>query len=117
MTTTTRYADARKLTLTAPSGGVVSGAPVVIGSIFGVPIASADEGELFALDRNGVHELAKTTGQSWAVGDKLYWNNTTKALTKTSAAGLYLVGSAAAVAGSADTVGLVALDGVAVTAV
>lgn len=111
------FANALQLTLTAPSGGVVGGSPVVIGSIFGVPIADAAEGDSFALTRAGVLELAKTTGQTWDEGDRIFWNDSTKRCTKTSAVGLYAIGSATAAAATADVVGAVALDGVAVVAV
>ena len=106
-------------TRTAPSGGVVSGVPIVIGSEFLIPIASADEGDLFAASRTGTFELTKNTdgGSAWAEGDQLYWDDGNSRVTKTSASGLFPIGTAGAVNLDADTEGHVRLDGVAVTAV
>jgi len=106
-------------TRTAPSGGVVSGVPILIGSEFLIPIASADEGDLFGASRTGTFDLTKNTdgGSAWAEGDRLFWDNTAKLVTKTSASGLFAIGAAAAVNVDADTEGHVRLDGVAVVAV
>src|SRR5581483_8040748 len=73
------------LTLTAPYA-VSSGGGVLVGSIFGVAatdVASGEEGEfqvagIFDLDR----EAGASTG--WPQGALIYWNNTTKVITKTA---------------------------------
>lgn len=72
------------LDLVAPSGGVVSGAPVKIGSLLIVPETTAAEGETFAGRITGEYRLASDTGTAWAAGDLLYWDNTAKVLTKTT---------------------------------
>ncbi len=92
------------LPLTAPSGGVVSGVPYLIGSIFGMADNSAAEGVQFELRRKGVMKLPKKTGETWAEGDSLYWDNVALALTKT-AGSLKKVAIATAVAASGDTIG------------
>lgn len=97
---------------TAPNPGVVSGAPVLIGSLLVVPSVDADEGDSFAAETTGIFELSKTTGEAWTEGQKIYWNAGTSKVSTTSG-GNTLVGTASAVAGSADTTGLVRLDGVA----
>lgn len=66
------------LDLIAPSGGVVSGAPVLIGSILAVPVASAAEDEVFAGAVEGVFTLAKLAANTWATGDKVNWNDSNK---------------------------------------
>ena len=80
---------------------------------------TAAEDELFPLVRRAVIEGTKATGAGtdWTQGAKIYWNDTTKVFTKTSAQGLFLVGVAQAAAATTDAVGAIALDGVAVTAV
>lgn len=64
-------------TKTAPTGGVVGGVPVVIGDLFGVPVATAAEGELFTLAIEGVFTLAKTTGVAFDEGDSVYFDDST----------------------------------------
>lgn len=64
------------LDLIAPSGGVVSGVPVLIGSILAVPVASVAQGEVFAGAVEGVFTLPKLTANTWAVGIKVNWNDT-----------------------------------------
>lgn len=99
------------LTLTAPSGGVVSGAGVMIGGLFVVPIADAAEGEQFAGARAGAHWLTKTSGQSWSEGDQIFFNSSNGRTTNVSAVGLFPIGAAGADAASADGTGVVVLDG------
>lgn len=63
------------LPLTAPSGGVVSGTPYLIGSVFGVAQTTQDEDEEFPLMVVGVHILPKQTGVTFAEGDPAYWDD------------------------------------------
>lgn len=77
----------RTLDLTAPSGGVVSGSPVKIGGFIAVPRVSAAEGDVFAADVEGVYDVKAEgagSGQAWAEGDVIYWDNTAKQFTKTT---------------------------------
>ena len=99
------------LDLIAPTGGVVSGAPVLIGSILVVPLVTAAETEVFAGQVVGVFEVAKATGVI-AAGAKVYWNATNSNLT-TTASGNTLVGVAVEAAASGDATVKVRLDGVA----
>lgn len=72
------------LTLTAPTGGVVAGSPYLIGAIFGIASETVAEGLPFDLRRFGVVNLPKKSGEAWAEGDALYWDNVAFALTKTA---------------------------------
>lgn len=96
--------------LVAPSGGVVSGTPYLIGALFGVAVITAAENEVFGLKRQGVFdELPKeahATDQAWAAGDLLYWDDTAKKLTKT-ASGNTLVGAAVETVATTATTGSV----------
>lgn len=87
---------------------IASGAPVLSGGLFGVATNSAKTGEVVAVRVKGVYELAKATGASWSLGDKLYWDASESEVTKT-AAGNLPIGFAYQAAGSADAVGLVLL--------
>ncbi len=102
--------DGRIMTLTAPSGGVVSGTMYLIGALLVVAQISADAGSLFTGDTKGVHELPKTTGQAWTEGQILYWDDTTKKLTSTAGSN-EVAGCAAAAAGSSATTGFCRLNG------
>lgn len=62
----------KTLTLAAPTGGVVSGKFYKIGSIFGVAVQSAAEGDLFDLETGGVYDLDKTSAEAWTVGATIY---------------------------------------------
>ncbi len=77
--------EGNAITLTAPSGGVVSGHIVVIASIFAVASITAAENEDFEGVTEGVFEFAKTSADTPAQGDVAYWDNTAKEVTTTSA--------------------------------
>lgn len=64
-------------------------------------LANADN--VFVHDAAKV-EYTKETGQAWTPGDKVYWDDTNKRLTKTATANT-LCGYAAEEAASADTTG------------
>ena len=63
-----------KLELTAPTGGVVSGQAYLIGSLFVVAEDTADEGDYFTGNTEGVYELPKATGYEASEGEVLYWD-------------------------------------------
>jgi len=100
------------LSLTAPSGGVVSGTAYLIGSVVIVALVSAAEGESFSAMLTGVVEHAKVSAQAWTEGAKLYWDDAAKDFT-TTAAGNTLVGVAAEAAANPSATGKIRLDGVA----
>ena len=95
--------DGSILTFLAPSGGVVSGTGYLIGGTFGVANSTAAEGKPFALSLSGVWTLPKAATVTPAPGALLYWDNTAKNVTTTSA-GNTLIGVHAAqvAAGAAD---------------
>lgn len=69
------------LTVAAPAD-VLSGAGVMVGSLFGVAAYDALSGADVEVSREGVFELPKLDTDNMAVGDKVNWNNTTKQLQK-----------------------------------
>ena len=100
------------VTLTAPTGGVVSGTAYLIGSLVVVAVVTAAETLKFDALARGVVSHAKVSAQAWTEGVKLYWDNSAKNFTTTSG-GNTLVGVAAAAADNPSATGLIRLDGVA----
>ncbi|MEG9884411.1 MAG: DUF2190 family protein [Hyphomicrobiales bacterium] len=70
------------VTLPAPYD-VTSGDGLLVGALFGVASANAAKGTRVETNLTGVFEL-KTDG-ALSVGDKAYWNDAKKAVTKTAA--------------------------------
>lgn len=97
------------LTLTAPTGGVVGGAFVKIGSFFGVATRTVAQGEQFELRVGGVFELPKNSAEAWAEGQDIY--ATAGGVMTTSSSGNTKVGVAAAVAANPSGSGIVRLNG------
>lgn len=99
------------LTVTAP-GAVTSGSMVKVGQLHGVACEAAASGADCEILMEGVFILPKKNPEILAQGDLLYWDDTNKVLTKTSAAGLTIVGAAHLAAANTDTTVEAYLDGV-----
>ena len=95
------------VTLAAPYA-VTSGGGLLVGSIFGVAIVDAIQGEEIEACLVGVVDLAKA-GPAWAPGDKVYWDNTNKVATKTATDNT-LIGVAVAAAAANAAIGRVRLN-------
>jgi predicted RecA/RadA family phage recombinase len=92
------------LTLTAPSGGVVSGTGYVIGSLFVVALGTAAQTMPFEGKRTGVFRMPKATHATdiaFAEGEAVFYNNTTKVWNKT--AGGLIAGAGIVVKAAAST--------------
>jgi predicted RecA/RadA family phage recombinase len=102
------------ITVPAPAN-VLSGAGVLVGSLFGVAGHDALSGANVDLHVTGVFSLPKVGSQAWVVGALIYWNGT--ACTNVAASNK-LIGVAAAAVGSGanETIGLVRLNGAGITA-
>lgn len=103
-------APGESVDVAAPGGGLVSGNFYLVGALGGVCARSGVQGDTISLRRFGVFTLPKATGAVWTQGDQLYWDNTNKVFTKTTA-GNTKWGVAAADAASGDATGSVALSG------
>lgn len=98
------------ITLTAPYD-VASGDGLLVGAIFGVATGAAANGESIEAALVGVFDLKKVGSQAWAVGDKIYWDNTAKETTKTVASNTLIGAAIEAVGnGAGETVGRVRLN-------
>lgn len=88
----------------------VSGAGLLVGSLFGVCQNSAAIGDDLVLITSGVFDLPKTSAQAWTLGQKIYWDDTNKVATST-ATGNSLIGVAVEVAANPSATGRVRLNG------
>lgn len=98
----------KTLSLPAPTGGVVGGSFVKIGSIFGVAVQDAAEGELFDLETGGIYDFPKTSAQAWTIGAIIY--ATTDGVMTTVSTDNTKVGVAVAVAANPSGTGRVRLN-------
>jgi predicted RecA/RadA family phage recombinase len=99
------------ITLAAPSA-VTSGSGVLVGAIFGIAAHDAASGEPVEALTVGVIDINKVGSQAWAVGDKVYWDNTNKRTTKTATDNTLIGVALGAVGSGADeTTGRVRLNG------
>lgn len=110
MKTFIQHGDA--ITVPAPNGGTKSGELYKVGSIIGVAATTEVAGDDVVLKLSGVFSLTKVSAQAWAVGDPVFMNTTSRALTNVSAAGLVLVGVATEVTSNPSTNGACRLNGV-----
>ncbi len=86
---------------------------MLVGQLFGFTKQAATNGTPCEICRTGVFVgVPKASGQVWAQGVLIYWDNTAFNFTTTSA-GNRLVGVTAVSALSGDTIGSVILDGAA----
>lgn len=60
--------------ITAPVGGVVSGAPVVVNQMIGIAAKTADAGAAVNIQITGVFTVNKVSAQAWAEGSPIYWD-------------------------------------------
>ncbi len=99
------------ITVTAPYD-VTSGDGLLVGAIFGIASGDALTGAEVEVVTTGVFDMTKAASQAWAVGDKVYWDNTNRVATKTATANTLIGVAVAAVGGTAsETTGRVRLNG------
>ena len=99
------------VTLLAPYD-VVSGAGLLVGSIFGVASGDAVSGAEVEAQLTGVVDLEKVGTQAWTAGARVYWDDTNKRATNVATDNT-LIGVAVLAVGSGaeETVGRVRLNG------
>lgn len=81
---------------------IASGAVVVIGALLGIALVDIADTESGEVALEGVWELPKTNPLAISQGDQLFWNTSTKKVTKTATD--KQIGVAFAAAGSTDDV-------------
>jgi predicted RecA/RadA family phage recombinase len=88
---------------------VASGAGALVGAVFGVAVADIANGVAGEFKTKGVFELAKTNAQAWAVGDRIYWDDTNKRADSDGTLGPF-IGTCSEVAANPTAVGRVKLN-------
>lgn len=84
------------ITVPAPAA-VVSGAGVLVGSLFGVANGDAPSGGSVVISTRGVFDLPKETTDAIAIGGPVYWDGSVVTVTDT---GNTFIGHAVAAAGN-----------------
>lgn len=101
------------VTLTAPTGGVVSDSVYLIGSLLVVATNTVAQGLPFGGAIEGVfRNLPKAAGAAWTEGQVLYWDSTAGNFATAASATARRAGFAAAAAASGDTTGTVLLNNI-----
>ncbi len=90
------------LTLTAPYTRT-SGQGAKVGAIFGVATADVTSAATGEFATKGVFDLAKGVGLDFAVGDRVYWDDTEKNCSDTDSSASYSIGVCVVAAGNAAT--------------
>jgi predicted RecA/RadA family phage recombinase len=106
-----KFGSGEKVSVVVPSGGCTTGVGLLIGSLFGIANTTQVAGDTVSLDTEGEFDhiaAGAGSGQAWAVGDTIYWDNTAKQMTKTSTSNTK-VGYATAVKLTTDVVGKINL--------
>ena len=91
----------------ATGSNITSGSVVAVGDMIGIALSDILIGSTGTVQLAGVAIVAKTTGQAWTQGAKLYWDGTS-AFTTTVGSNVW-AGWAYAAAASGDTTGQVKL--------
>ena len=94
----------RSITVAAPTGGVLSGQGVLIGTLFGIAQYDAVEDAEVEILTEGVVEIGKTSALAIGVGDRLFWDDTNKLVNKTTTAQQQVGVAVAAAANPSATV-------------
>jgi len=96
-----------KSVLVTAGGTVASGSVQEVGSDFiGVALGAATNGTDYQLALEGVFNVAQKTSETWAQGDKIYWDSSAATASKTYVAGTadaFIGVATAAVAANAGT--------------
>jgi predicted RecA/RadA family phage recombinase len=98
------------ITVAAPAGGVISGAGVLIGSLFGVAATTQAAGADVEIAAAGVFDLPKeATATSFAVGAPVQWDGANGRIAALSSG--VRIGVVIAAAGATAATARVRLDG------
>jgi predicted RecA/RadA family phage recombinase len=100
------------VTVTAPYDRL-SGQGALVGAIFVVMTTDCLSGAQAEAYANGVFDITRTTGAStaWTEGAALYWDDTAKAVTKTSSGNTLIGVGILPLPGDSNTTGRVRLNG------
>ncbi len=98
-----------KIDVLAPAD-ITAGAGILVGSLFGIAHNTALSGKALVILTRGEVDMAKAPSQAWTFGVKVYWDNTAKVATTTSASNTLIgVATKAVGSGAGEIVGRVRL--------
>ena len=104
--------DGNNITMIAPAATVAGVAQQLSSGVVAVPASTVASGALCSFSVKGVFSgILKTTGEAWAVGQKLYWVSGTARFSTTVGANGAAIGFATVAAAAGDTSGAVCLVG------
>ena len=93
---------ATNLTTAAPYA-LASGEAFMVGAFFMVASADTAQGAQVVGVTAGEYSLTKAAGETWAFGDKLYWDAANKRLTKTAGSLAYVAKATAGAVAAATS--------------
>lgn len=99
------------ITVTAPAGGIKSGAGMIVGNLFGIATMDAAEGKNVEMATTGVFDLPKAPAAVFTLGQRVAWDATNGQVV-TPATGAYPIGVVTQAAANGATTAWVRLDGV-----
>jgi len=98
--------------LAAPTGGVVGGTAILVGSLVLIPMVTAAQTVRTTFARAGVFTVAKATGVAWTEGQILYFDSAAGNFATAASATARRAGFATLAAASGDTTGTVLLNNI-----
>lgn len=101
------------ITVPAPTGGIESGAGIVVGNLFGIAAMTAAEGKNVEIATTGVFDLPKAPVAVFTLGQLVSWDAANNQIVA-PAASMAPIGIAVTPAANGTTTVRVRLDGVAV---
>jgi predicted RecA/RadA family phage recombinase len=105
-----QYSPGNTIDIASAPYACLSGAGMLVGSIFGVNGYDSVLNGPATLSVNGAFTLAKLSAQAWAVGNLIYWDDTAKNCT-TVVGTNKLIGVAVLAAPNPSATGVVRLNG------
>lgn len=103
------------ITIIAPTGGVKSGAGVIVGNLFGIASLNAPEGSKVEIATKGVFDLPKPANATFTQGQRVSWDQA-NAQVVAPATGMFPIGIATLAAANGSTSAQIRLDGVSTAA-
>lgn len=98
------------LSVTVPTGGYVRGSVYALQNIHVVARETKSAADTAVVAARGAVWAKKTSGQAWAVGQKLYFVTATNALSTAATGNTLIGGFVLQAAASADVLGFVQID-------
>lgn len=109
MAIATRYAEGNYVDYTPSGADVDAGDVIDLGDLVGIAERDIPDGVQGALAIEGAFTVAKKTGETWTLGQKLVWDQGTESFSNNASYSEAVAGLAAADAASGDATGILKL--------